>query len=74
MGQENVYFGTEPLKPRTQILVPQGKRRKMGAPRKASTNQTRSPWMATMTKGDHMAAVLHTGTPQGVRGPARGKR
>ena len=72
MGQENVYFGTEPLKPGSHP-GPQGEAGS-SASRKASTNQTRSPWMATMTKGDHMAAVLHTGTPQGVRGPARGKR
>jgi len=42
--------------------------------RQANTNHTRTPWMATMTKGDHMAAYEYAGTPQGARGTARGKQ
>jgi hypothetical protein len=75
MGQENVYFGTEPLL--TRMHIPAGRRvppMKTTASRKASIKHTRTPWMATMTKGDHMAAYEHTGTPEGVRGQAGGKQ
>jgi hypothetical protein len=74
MGQENVYFGTEPLKPGTpswNLRVCAGGSQ---ASRAASNNQTRTPWMATMTKGDHMADYQHTGTPEGVRASVRGKQ
>lgn len=75
MGQENVYFGTEPLNTGTWSLAfRRGSAIAMAASWTASTNHTCMPWMATMTKGDHMAAVLRTGTPQGVRAPARGKQ
>src|SRR6478672_2387304 len=74
-GQETVYFGTKPLLARSSGSQADGWCRNSfwRSPGRRKALHPSTPWKATMTKGDHMAAQHHRGTPAGVR-PPRGRQ